>query len=137
MLTRPEAEALVAESEARLWTPKGREELESLHSRGLTEETIRRHRLGWTRGVMLPTADGLREWRAGGIVILWFDGDRLALVKIRQPKPFQPKYAQAFTDHPVFDPGPVAIEQDRPLVIAGGGSTPSCSARSWANRRPS
>jgi hypothetical protein len=119
-LERPEAEDLVVESAARLWRPEGREALDYLRSRGLAEETIRRERLGWTPKVMLSTADGLRYWRARGIVIPWFDGDRLVRVKLRQPDGSKPRYVQAFADGPSFYPDTVAIDPARPLVIAEG-----------------
>ena len=41
-----DALALVDEAAVRLWTPKGRAALAYLEGRGLTAETIRRHRLG-------------------------------------------------------------------------------------------
>ena len=66
------------EAAKRLWSPEGRAALAYLERRGLTAETIRRHRLGWTPGVMLPKSDGAGYWRASGIVIPWLDGDRLA-----------------------------------------------------------
>jgi hypothetical protein len=78
--------ALVEDAEKRLWTPSGTGALAYLRGRGLDDETIRRQRLGWTRGVTLPTKDGIRFWQASGVVIAWFDADRLALVKIRQPE---------------------------------------------------
>ena len=51
-LSPSEALALVEESERRLRTPEGRPALEYLtRDRGLTDATIRRHRLGWVRSV--------------------------------------------------------------------------------------
>jgi hypothetical protein len=69
---------------------------------------------------MLPTSDGARIWRASGIVIPWFDGDRLATVKIRQPDGREPRYAQAFTDRPRIYPGPEAVRPGTPLIIVEG-----------------
>jgi hypothetical protein len=88
--------------------------------RGLTAETIRRHGLGWTPRVMLPTADGIRLWRASGIVIPWLDGDHLAKVEIRQPDGREPRYAQAFTDRPRVYPGPESIRPGMPFIAVEG-----------------
>ena len=43
---------------------------------------------------------------SSGITIPWFDGDRLALVKIRRPEGSTPKYAEAYRDRPPFYPAP-------------------------------
>ena len=95
-----EASTLVTEAAGRLWTPKGTEAVAYLHNRGLTDETIKAARLGWTPCVMIPTREGDRCFQARGVVIPWFDGDRLALVKIRQHEGRKPKYAEAFRDRP-------------------------------------
>ena len=115
-----DALALVDEAAERLWTPEGAAALAYLQGRGLTEATIRAARLGWTPRAMLPTADGIRFWRASGIVIPWHDAGRLALVKIRQPAGREPKYAEAFADRPRIYPGPEAIRPGTPLVIVEG-----------------
>ena len=54
------------------------------------------------------------------MVIPWLDGDRLALVKIRQPEGREPKYAEAFRDRPRVYPDPAVIEPGRPLVVVEG-----------------
>jgi hypothetical protein len=115
-----DALALVDEAAKRLWEPEGRAVLAYLEGRGLTLETIRRHRLGWTLRVTLPKSDGAGSWRASGIVIPWRNGDRLALVKIRQPDGREPRYAQAFADRPRIYPGPEAIRPGMPLIIVEG-----------------
>jgi hypothetical protein len=115
-----EASSLVTEAADRLWKPEGRQPLAYLHGRCLNDETIKAARLGWTPGVMIPTRDGDRCYRARGVVIPWFDGNRLALVKIRQPEGTEPKYAEAFRDRPTLYPGPEAIRQGWPLVIPEG-----------------
>ena len=122
----PEADALalVADAAARLWRPEGADALAYLTGprRCLSLETIRAARLGWTPGVMVPTRDGDRSFRALGVVIPWFDGDRLALVKIRQPDGRRPKYAEAFRDpaRVVCYPSPETIRPGRPLVMPEG-----------------
>ena len=122
----PEAEALalVAEAEARLWTPEGSEALAYLTGpRCLTLGTIRAARLGWT-----PRAAGV-AWKPRGIVIPWREGDRLARVKVRPddvwrmsfPEDRQPKkYLEGFADRPMIYPSPRVIRPGRPLVIVEG-----------------
>ncbi|HKM55212.1 MAG TPA: toprim domain-containing protein [Isosphaeraceae bacterium] len=112
--------ALLTEAATSLWTPEGTETLAYLHGRGLRDETIRAARLGWTPGVMIPTREGDRCYQARGVVIPWLDGDRLALVKIRQPEGREPKYAEAFRDRPRVYPDPAVIEPGRPLVVVEG-----------------
>ena len=68
----------------------------------------------------IPTREGDRCYQARGVVIPWFDGDRLALVKIRQPEGIKPKYIEAYRDRPRIFPDPAVIEPGRPLVIVEG-----------------
>ncbi|MGO8896767.1 MAG: CHC2 zinc finger domain-containing protein [Isosphaeraceae bacterium] len=119
-LPMEEASSLVAEAAERLWKPEGTDALAYLHGRCLKDETIKAASLGWTPGVMIPTRDGDRCYRARGITIPWFDEERLALVKIRQPEGSKPKYAEAFRDRPRIFPGAIVIEPGRPLVIVEG-----------------
>jgi len=115
-----EALALVAEAEARLWTHEGAEALAYLTGpRRLALGTIRAARLGWTPGVQVPKQGG-GTFRARGVVIPWFEGGRLALVKIRQPEGDRPKYAEVFRDRPSLFPGRRVVRPGRPLVIAEG-----------------
>lgn len=117
----PLAEALVLVEEAatRMWTPEGIAALNHLtRCRYLTHETIHSHRLGWTPRVELVTQDG-RRFTARGIVIPWWDGDRLAMIKIRQPDSDRPKYVEAFRDRPeAFPAWPAAVGM--PLVVVEG-----------------
>ena len=122
----PEADALalVEQSEARLWSPAGAEALAYLTgpARGLAPATIRRARLGVTEAAVIPTKDGDRSFRAHGVVIPWFEGDRLALVQIRQGDGCGPKYVEAFRDpsRVVCYPGREAIVPGRDLVVVEG-----------------
>jgi hypothetical protein len=119
-LPESDALALVAESSARLWSPEGTEALAYLTGpRCLSLETIRAARLGWTPEVRIPKQNG-ESFTARGWVIPWFDRDRLAMVKIRQPEGNRPKYAEAFRDRPSLYPGPEAIQPGCPLVIPEG-----------------
>ena len=120
-LPASDALALVESSQDRLWSSKGAEALAYLtHERGLTETTIRAYRVGWTLGVTLIGGSG-RPWTARGIVLPWFDGDRLALVKVRQPGGSTPKYAEAFRDRPsVFSGTPGTARPGSPLVVVEG-----------------
>jgi len=54
------------------------------------------------------------------VTIPWFDGDRLALVKIRQPEGKRPKYAEAYRDKPALYPTPEAVRPGKPLVVTEG-----------------
>jgi hypothetical protein len=120
----PEADALalVEAAAARLWTPEGRDALAYLHGRGLTDETIKAARLGWTPGVSVLTREGDRCYRALGVVIPWFSSGRLALVKVRQPEGRKPKYAEVFRDPArlICYPGPETIRTGRPLIVTEG-----------------
>src|SRR5271157_3796602 len=116
-----DAIALATDAADRLWKPEGTEALAYLYGRGLADETIRAARLGWTPRVMVPTRDGDRCYPARGVVIPWFDRDRLALVKIRDPDAPKPKrYKEAFRDRPGIYPCPEAIRPGWPLIIGEG-----------------
>ena len=124
----PEADALslVESAAARLWTPDGAHALAYLTGpRCLSVETIRRARIGWT-----PRADGV-AWRPPGVVIPWFNGDRLTMVKIRPPDAWRlrfpeakrpPKYLECFRDPSrlVSFPSSATIRPGLPLVIVEG-----------------
>jgi hypothetical protein len=115
-----EACSLVTEAAKRLWKPEGRQALDYLHGRCLKDETIRAARLGVVGPISIPTREGDRCFIARGVVIPSFDGDRLALVKIRQPEGTKPKYIDAFRDRPGIFPGPTVIEPGRVLIITEG-----------------
>jgi DNA primase len=103
-----------------LWSPNGAQARSYLRRRGLTDETIRTARLGFTPNISVPTRDGDRCYSASGIVIPWFVGDRLALIKIRRLDDRKPKYAEAFRDGPLVYPNPDIIRPGFPLVISEG-----------------
>ena len=114
------AQSLVEESSARLWIPEGAEALASLTGhRCLSVETIRSAGLGWTPGIRIPAKDG-GTYVARGVVIPWYEKDRLALVKIRQPDGERPKYAEAFRDGPLLFPDPRVIRPGQPLIVVEG-----------------
>jgi CHC2 zinc finger/Toprim-like len=115
-----DAQKLVEEAAARLWTPEGGEALAYLRGRGLTEATIKTASLGWTPRVSIPVKDGKTFWDVSGIVIPWLDRDRLAMVKIRRPAGSEPKYAEAFRDRPAIFPAPEAVRPGMPLVVVEG-----------------
>lgn len=120
-LPEGDALALARDAEARLWGPDGGPALDYLRGRGLADATIRNARLGWTPGVSVPRSGG-RAFRVSGIVLPWFDGGRLALVKVRQPEGREPRYAEAFRDpaRVVCYPGPDAARAGLPLVVTEG-----------------
>jgi DNA primase len=111
---------LVDDAEKRLWTPEGAAALADLRGRGLTDETIKAARLGWSADASIPIEVGARYWHVYGVVIPWFDSDRLTLVKIRRPKGKEPKYVQAYRDGHGIYPGPEAVRPGKPLVIVEG-----------------
>ena len=119
-----DALALIADSEARLWSTEGQQSLIYLagEERCLSPETIRSARLGWTPGVAVPNKDGDRYIQACGVVIPWFSGGRPASIKIRQPDGRQPKYIEAYRDPSILEcyPGPKPIRLGRPLVVTEG-----------------
>lgn len=115
-----DAQALAEDAARRLWQPEGAAALAYLHGRGLTDETIRAARLGFVDSARIPTKDGDRSYRASGVSIPWFDGDRLALVKLRQPEGAKPRYVEAFRDRPRIYPSPEAIQPGRPLIVVEG-----------------
>ncbi|WP_165249798.1 CHC2 zinc finger domain-containing protein [Paludisphaera soli] len=119
-LSPADALALVEDAAERLWSPNGVEAIVYLRGRGLNDETIRAARLGFVESARVPTKDGVRSYRASGIVLPWFDGERLALVKIRQLKGARPKYVEAFRDRPRIFPGPEAIQTGLPLIVVEG-----------------
>jgi hypothetical protein len=69
---------------------------------------------------MIPTRDADRCYPARGITIPWFEGNRLALVKLRQHPGDTPKYAECFRDRPGIFPDPNIIEPACPLIIVEG-----------------
>jgi hypothetical protein len=115
-----EAISVVQAAIGRLWSPAGSVALAYLRRRGLEEETIRSARLGWSPELFVPRRDGSGTYRVHGITIPWFDGDRLTMVKVRQPDGSQPKYVQLFADRPLIYPGPGVIRTGKPLVIVEG-----------------
>ena len=119
----PEADALalVEASETRLWSEDGRDFKHYLTGpRCLSEETIRAARLGWTDSVAIPRKDK-EPFHAAGWVIPWFNGPRLALVKIRQPEGRHPKYAEAFRDPARLVSYPTAtVRPGKPLIATEG-----------------
>jgi DNA primase len=114
-----DALTLVNGAAARLWSADGTKALAYLRGRGLIDETIKAARLGIVESISLPRQDG-GCFIAQGVVIPWFEGDRLSLVKIRQPRSGQAKYIEAFRDRPTIFPGEVAVRVGQPLIIVEG-----------------
>jgi DNA primase len=115
-----EAARIVSDASERIWGAAGREGLDYLvEERGLTEETIRAARLGWCQGVKLKTQDG-RPYTASGVVVPWFDGERLAMVKIRRMGDAKPKYIEAYRSLPKAFPSLAKVRPGHPLVVVEG-----------------
>ena len=101
---------LVVEAERRLWEPEGRRSLEALRARGLDDATIRIARLGY--------ADPFPGSRFRGIVVPWFSSTGVELVKIRQPRGVEPRYAEIYRRRPtVYPPTPLAYLPDHGDVV--------------------
>ncbi len=120
----PEADALalVGAAAARLWVPEGAEALAYLRGRGLADATIRAAMLGWAPRIEARTRDG-RPYTASGLIIPWHSGDRLALVKVRQPEGRRPKYVETFRNPdrpPTLFPSPETIRPGRPAILTEG-----------------
>jgi hypothetical protein len=115
-----DALTLVESSAIRLWSITGATALSYLRSRGLDDETIKAARLGVVPTVAIPKKNGNGTWNASGITIPWFDGDRLVLVKVRQPDCRTPKYGEAFRDRPTIYPAPSMVQVGKPVVICEG-----------------
>jgi DNA primase len=119
-LDRREAERLIAEASERLWTPAGSDARRYLEGRGLTEATIRRHRLGWADKIRMPKRDGGR-WPLSGITIPWFDSGRLTRVKVRRFGLVRgSRYIEAFASGWRVYPGPEAVRPGMSLIIVEG-----------------
>jgi hypothetical protein len=110
----------VETAQKNLWAPQGEKALAYLQRRGLEHETIKAARLGITTRVAIPKRDGSGNWTARGITIPWFDGDRLALVKIRQPDGRTPKYGEAYRHNAGIFPGPSSLRPGKPLIFCEG-----------------
>lgn len=110
----------MSDSQQRLWSPEGLPYRRALHRRGLTGATIRAARLGWSPRVTIPSRSEIRYFRASGLIIPWFDGDRLAMVKVRQPADRKPKYIEAFRDGPRTYPSLRMVRPGAPLILVEG-----------------
>ena len=92
-----------------------------LRGRGLEDETIRGAKLGWASRIMVPKKDGSGDWPLSGVVLPWFDRDRLCLVKVRRIGSFTgPKYVELFRDHPLIYPGRSVFRPGRTLIVCEG-----------------
>ena len=116
--------AVVEAAAGRLWSEEWRGKVAYLTGprRCLTPETIRGARLGFDPSVRAVTKDG-RPYTAHGIVIPWYAGGRLTLVKVRQPVGLNPKYAEVYRHRAIYAgiyPGPEVIRPGRPLIIVEG-----------------
>jgi DNA primase len=113
--------ALVENAEKRIWTPEGSDALAYLRNRGLTPETIRQARLGWTPDTSISIEGGARFWRISGITLPWLDGNHLTRLKIRRLGEVKGRrYVEAFRERPTLFPGPAMVRPGKPLVIVEG-----------------
>ncbi|MFO0889335.1 MAG: toprim domain-containing protein [Isosphaeraceae bacterium] len=117
---RTDASTLAREAAERLWKLEGRECLEYLKRRGLTDETVKVASLGAIESTRIPTKDGTRSYPVSGVSIPWRASGHLRLLKVRQLDGREPRYAEAFRDRPVVYPAPEAFEPGRPLIVCEG-----------------
>jgi len=113
---------VVETAESVLWSDQGAQARSYLARRGLSEETIRKARLGycpedrWVQGIF-PDQE---VWVPGGIVISWLDGPDVTLINIRRPEG-QPKYLAVKGSHRGgIYPSRSGIVRGKPLVIVEG-----------------
>jgi len=104
---RERGERYVAEAEAVLWSDAGTCARQLLSERGLTDETMRRWRLGYQpsdayEDPSLWGLEGKRIWLPRGIVIPWYLVGQLWQVKFRRPGPIEPKYISVRGGTPVL-----------------------------------
>jgi hypothetical protein len=89
------AELFVWRAQRYLWTEGGKEQLEYLHSRGLTDETIRKARLGYCPGWY---SESLENWGLAsnqtpeaeikipeGTILPWFVDGKIWKIQVRRP----------------------------------------------------
>jgi DNA primase len=109
---RERGERVVGQAEADLWSDAGAGARRWLNERGLTDDTIRRWRLGYQArdSYQEPAAWGLigklpmtakRVWLPHGIVIPWYLDGALWQIKVRRPSG-EPRYVAVRGGHPVL-----------------------------------
>jgi len=104
---RERGERYITEAEVALWSDAGTPARQLLSERGLTDETMRRWRLGYQPSDAYedPSVWGLegkRIWLPRGIVIPWHMDGQLWQVKFRRPDPSDPKYISVRGGTPVL-----------------------------------
>lgn len=107
------------EAVERLWGPEGREALDYLRGRGLTDATIGLARLGFVKRLAAPKKDGSGVFTVAGLSVPWFDGGRLALLKVRRLDGRKPKYIDVYRDRPAVY-APRGVRDGFPLVLVEG-----------------
>jgi DNA primase len=95
---RASALAVVEACEAVLWSDDGAQVRGYLHARGLTEETLRRWRVGFNSSER--SLAGL--WVFQGITLPWFVTGAVWQVKVRRGKGADPKYKSIAGGHPLL-----------------------------------
>jgi len=128
--------AFVARAEAALWSPSGAKMLDYLRGRGLKDETIKKHRLGY-----IPLQSDGRFYQASfetwgltpdmlsddqlakgcvrvpnGILIPWFEGDTLWRLSLERPGDTPKKTQVLGSKDGLYNVS--SIDMDRPVMMA-------------------
>ena len=114
---------LVAQAEESLWSDRGGDARAYLRGRGLTDETVKRARLGLLENDSFH--DGVFPDKLvcspAGVVIPWFEGGEVVMVNVRRPDGSTPKYwAVRGSRRGGPYPGRSGVSPGMPVVIAEG-----------------
>jgi len=120
---RERGERYISEAEAALWSYAGTRARQWLAARGLTEETMRRWRIGYQAADAYENPstwglDGKQIWLPRGIVIPWFLDGQLWHVKFRRPNR-EPKYVAVRGGHPIPFGGETLAEHEVAVLAEG------------------
>jgi len=95
---RTSAQVVVEACETALWSAAGAKIRDYLHARGLTDETLRRWRVGYNAADR--SIAGL--WVQRGITLPWSAQGQLWQLRVRRPEGSVPKYVSVAGGHPLL-----------------------------------
>lgn len=111
----------IVEAEANLWASDGRNALEFLHEAGLTDETIRRARIGWSGSLWAAKSRGLALYPTRGITFPWFSElGAVVLIRVFRESKRGSNWIDVYRarEHPVCYPHPGLVVPDCTLILA-------------------